>query len=231
MSSGTYQFSPSNGQVVIAAYGRCQIRQPSLRQEHMRTAYNELNLSMAKFSNMQPNLWKVVLNSITLVQGTATYSIPNNVVMILDAYRSLNEGTSQQTDIYMTPISRTEYASYANKQTQGPPNVFWFDRTPPSQTVTMWPVPDGNGPYTYNYYACLQMQDANLPGGETPDVPYLWLDALVSDLAYRVSRVYAPQLEAVRKTDAMEAWQIAATQNTENVSFSLAPPLSGYYRR
>jgi hypothetical protein len=216
--------------LIFAAYERCQLRVPELRQEHWRSAFRELNFAMAQFSNLQPNLWKVALNTISLVQGTGTYSIPNNVVMILDSYRSLNYGTTNQTDIYTTPISRTEYASYASKETQGPPIVFWFDRTPPSQTVTFYPFPDGNGPYTWVYYACLQMQDANLAGGETPDVPYLWLDALTANLAWRLARVYAPTLEMQRKADAQEAWNIAATQNVENVNFSLSPSLYSYYR-
>jgi hypothetical protein len=29
----------------------------------------------------------------------------------------------------------------------------------------------------------------------------------------------------------MEAWQIAATQDTENVPFNLIPSIAGYYRR
>lgn len=229
-SSNTYNFLPTNGELVLHAYDRIQVRLPELRQNHMRSGFRELNLAMVQFSNLQPNLWKVVLNTINLVQGTATYSIPPNVVMILDAYRSINTGTSNQTNIFMTPISRTEYATYATPQMQAPPNVYWFDRLI-SPTVTMFPVPDGSGPYVFNYYACLQMQDANLPGGQTPDIPYLWLDALVAELAYRLSRIYAPTIEAVRKTDAKEAWGIAAAQNTENVPLVLAPNLTSYYRR
>ncbi len=121
--------------------------------------------------------------------------------MILDAYRSINTGQSNQTNIYMTPISRTEYASYPMPQVQAPPIVYWFDRLI-SPTITLYPTPDGNGPYVFNYYACVQVQDANLPAGETPDIPYRWIDAFVSGLSHRLSRIYAPSLEMQRKTDA-----------------------------
>ena len=40
-SSGTYNFSPSNGELVLAAYERILIRAPSLRQEHMQSARRE----------------------------------------------------------------------------------------------------------------------------------------------------------------------------------------------
>lgn len=196
----------------------------------MASGRKELNFLFSSWSNKQPNLWEVTLNSISLVQGTASYSVPSNVVMMLDVYRTLNNGQTTQTDIYMTPISRTEYATYASKFVQAPPTVYWFDRLE-SPTVTVWPVPDGSGPYTLNYYACTQMQDANVPNGETPDIPYRWIDAMIAGLAHRLSRIYAPTLEQTRKADAMEAWQIAAAQDTEGVPLVLSPGLSGYYRR
>jgi hypothetical protein len=230
-TSGSYAFNPSSGQCTLAAYERIGIRAPSIRPEHMNTAILESNLAMVKFSNLQPNLWKVTLTSQTLTATVASYAIPSNVVMILDAYISQNFGTPNQTDLYITPVSRTEYASYANKQTPGRPTSFWFDRTPPNQTAIMWPVPDANGPYTLNYYACLQMQDVALAGGQTLDVPYLWLDAYIAELAHRFARVYKPELEAVRKADAKEAWTEAAGQNVENVSLSVAPSIKTYYRR
>lgn len=227
-SSGTYNYSLSTGEGVLAAFERCQVRAPSIRQEHMLTARRETNLLFADWSNKQVNLWTVELDTINLVQGTATYSLPAKVVMILDAYRAVNSGTQSQTNIYMTPISRTEFASYATPQTQGPPTVFWYDRLI-NPTVTFYPTPDAS--YVWNYYACVQLQDANLSGGETPNLPYLWLDAYVAGLAHRLARTYAPQLEQLRKADAKEAWDTAATQDTENVNLSIQPAISGYYRR
>lgn len=229
-SSGTYAFSPSNGEIVLSAFERIGIRAPSLRIEHMVTARRELNFLLAEAANKQVNLWKVEQFSTDLVEAQATYNVLPRVVMILDAWITTNPDTPNANDRYITPISRTEYASYSQKQTPGPPTTFWFDRLI-SPTVTMWPVPDGNGPYQFNYFACVQMQDANLPGGETPDLPYLWLDWFTAGMSHRLARVYARDLEAVRKVDAKEAWEIAAAQNTENVAFNLALGISTYYRR
>lgn len=229
-SSGTFSFSLSNGEAVLAAYERCQIRLPSIRQEHMLTARRELNFLLSEWSNKQVNLFEVVLRSQSLSSGTATYSVNANTVMILDVYISLNQGSTNQTDRYITPLSRTNYASISNKQATGFPTSYWLNRliTP---TITFWPVPDSGGPYTLNYYCCTQMQDANLPGGETPDIPYRWTDALVAGLAYRLCRVYKPELEQIRKADATEAWTIAATQDVENAPFTLSPGIGSYYRR
>ena len=126
-------------------------------------------------------------------------------------------------------ISRTEYLSFANQLVQGPPTVYWYDRLE-NPTVTFWPVPDTGGPYTFDHFVFTQVQDANLASGETPDIPYRWLDALVAALAHRMARIFVPPLEQQRKQDAQEAWAIAADQDTENVNFVLAPTIRTYYR-
>lgn len=229
-SSGTYSFSPGNGELVLAAFERIQVRAPEIRQEHMLSARRELNFLFAEWSNASPNLWEVVLRTTSLTQGTTTYAVNPNTIMILDAVLTLNNGNANQTDRTITPISRSEYMSFSNKATQAPPTVYWFDRLI-SPTITLWPVPDGGGPYTLNYYVCTQMQDANLAGGETPDVPYRFFDAIVAGMAHRLARIYSPPLEAPRKADAMEAWMKAAAQDTENVAFSIQPAIGGYYPR
>ncbi len=182
----------------------------------------------SEWSNKQVNLWKVQLNSQALTQGTSAYTLPANVVMVLDAYRSTQQGTTSQTDIFMTPISRDDYAAYPMKQTQAPPTQYYFDRqiTP---TVTLYPVPDNGGPYFLNYYACINVQDANLPGGETPNIPNRWFDAMCAGLAWRVSRVYAPDKTANLKTEYTEAWTVAATADIENVPIRIIPKFGGYW--
>lgn len=225
-SSGTYNFSPSVGQILLAAYARLQIRRASLLQEHMTDGFNETNFLFSQWSNLQPSLFTVDLVTVPLVQGTATYNVDTSTVMILDAYIEYGNPT---TDRLIFPISRTEYASYPNKQQQGFPTVFWFDRLI-SPTITLWLVPDQNGPYTLKYYRCTQNQDANLPSGETPAIPYRFIDAMVAGLAHRLSRIWKPEMEQMRKADADEAWRIAAGNDVENVSLFLSPGLSSYYR-
>lgn len=204
----------------------------------MATARRELNLLLASHgSNKQVNLWKVDLIETALVSGTETYAVNPSTVMILDAWITQNTATpTAANDLFITPVSRTEYASFSNKLTPGRPTSYWFDRLI-SPTITLWPVPNASG-YTLKYYRCIQTQDANLAGGETPDVPVLWMDWLIAGLAHRLSRPYGPNdvvqalaLEKQRKMDADEAWTVAATQGVENVPLSLAPQISSYYRR
>jgi len=229
-SSGTYDYAISNGEVVLNAFSRIKVYPPELLQHHMQTARAELNLLLAEAANKQVNLWKVDLVSVPLISGQATYDVQPRTVMILDAY--ITQGTTPNlVDLFITPVSRTEYASFSNKATPGRPTSFWFDRLI-SPTITLWPVPNQNSTYTLKYYRCTQMQDANLAGGETPDLPYLWLDFFCAGMSHRLARHFAtPELEKMRKQDAIEAWNIAAAQNIENSPLVLAPHIGAYFRR
>ena len=226
VTSGTYNFAPSLGEVVLNAYARIGVRRTEIAQTHLADARMEANLLLAKISNLQPNLWTVDLQALPLLQGASTYTVPAETVMILDAY--IRYG-SPSTDRSIYPISRSEYSTYPNKNTQAFPTIFWFDRLI-SPTITLWPVPDGNGPYTLFYYRVRQVQDAEYSNGQNIEIPYLWLDAFTAGLAYRLARIYAPSLEGQRKMDADEAWQQAATQNVENVNLVMSPGLSSYFR-
>lgn len=238
-SSGTYVFAPSNGEIVLAAYERVDVRSPAIRAEHMLTARRELNFMFSTWSNVGVNLWKLTRTQTTLTEGTATYNVDAATIMILDASIVLDFGQADENRRTVTPISYSEYASYSNQQTEGPPTTFFFNRLI-SPTVTFWPVPDGNGPYTFDYYSYTQIEDANLYSGETPDTPWRWNDALVTGLAARLAKVYPPQgapmadrlaFEAARDKDAKIAFDIAATQDTQNVSLKLSPSLGAYYPR
>lgn len=229
-SSGTWNFSLSNGEAVIEAFDRCGIDMPQLEQKHFYSARRKLNLMLSsEWSNKQVNLFTVTLNSQALTQGVSTYTLPANVVMVLDAYRSTQQGTVNQTDIFMTPISRDDYAAYPMKQTQAPPTQYWLNRqiTP---TITTYPVADSGGPYFLNYYACVNVQDANLAGGETPNVPNRWLDALCAGLALRLAGTYAKDRVPELKAEYQEAWTVAATQDVENVPIRIIPKFGGYWR-
>lgn len=225
-SSGTWNFALTNAQIVEAAYSLCGIRRTALIAEHMVDARIHLNLLFSDWANEQPNLWEVDLVTVPLIAGQATYSVDAKTIMILDAYLSFNGAPLSNRLIF--PISRSEYASYSNPTAQGVPSVYWFDRTL-NQTVTLWLVPDQTSTYTLNYYRVTQIQDANLSGGETPDLPYRWLNAVVTGLAARLAKIYAPALEDKRQMDADKAWNRAATQDVENVDMVIAPMLGGYY--
>ena len=228
-TSGTYAFNPSLGELTLYAFNLCGIRNTSIVQEHMTSARMATNLMCARWSNQGVNLWKVDLVSTALVTGQSTYTVGANTVMMLDAYIS-NDATGDNIDRIILPVSRTEYASYPNKEQQGFPTVYWFDRLL-SPTVTLWPVPNvDNGPQTLNYYRVIQIQDSNFVSGQTVDIPFLWLEAFAFGLAQRLAMVWSPDKLPLLKPLADEAYEIAASQNVEQAQQYISPQIAGYFR-
>ena len=223
-TSGTYEFNPSLGEVILYAYMNIGIRPTSLLQEHLESARMAANMMLSRWANQGVNLWAVDLIKTQLAPGQATYPVDPSTVVILDAYIR-----NQQTDRVILPISRTEYASYPNKEQQGFPTSFWFDRTI-SPTVTLWPVPAANAGETLKYYRVRRIQDANMRNGQTVEIPYLWLEAFADGLAYRLARIWNPQIAVALKAQADESYKIAADQNIETSNVYISPMISGYWR-
>jgi len=228
-TSGTYSYNPNLGELVLYAYNVAGLRNTSLTQEHFEAARMASNMMLASWSNQGVNLWAVDLVTVPLVAGQATYSVNSNTVVMLDAYIENTSSNSNPTDRIILPISRTEYASYPNKQQQGFPTVFWYDRLL-SPNVTLWPVPDGVSAQTLKYYRVVQIQDAAFTGGQTVDIPYLWMEAFADGLAYRLAKIWNQAAAITLKAVADESYKIAADQNIETASQFISPQVIGYYR-
>jgi hypothetical protein len=226
-TSGTYSFAPSMGETVLYSYGLCGIRRTALTQSHFEDARIATNIMMGRWSADGVNLWAVDLQSIPLVQGCATYQVPASTIIMLDAYCTINNG-QQEIDRIMTPISRTEYASYPNKKQQGFPTVFWMDRLL-SPTVTLWPTPNAQQA-CFKYYRLRQIQDSNLQNGANIEVPIYFLEAYAFGLGYRLALSWAPDRVPVLKPLADEAWGVATRQGTETANIYISPMISGYFR-
>lgn len=228
-TSGTYTFNPSLGELTLYAFNLCGIRNTALLQEHMESARMASNLMLSRWSNQGVNLWKVDLVTQALTTGTSTYNVDADTVVILDAYMTTNQ-SGTDIDRIILPISRTEYASYPNKEQQGFPTVFWFDRLL-SPTVTIWPVPDtSTGPQYLKYYRVRRIEDSSFTNGQQVDIPYLWMECYAYGLAQRLAMIWAPDKVQLLKPMADEAYAIAAEQNVETAQQYISPMVSGYFR-
>jgi hypothetical protein len=237
-TSDTYSFNPGLGELTLYAYNLIGIRNTALLQEHMEAARMASNMLCSRWSNMGVNLWAVDLVTTPLVTDQATYAVDGNTVMILDAYVQ-NDDSGANIDRIILPVSRTEYASYPNKEQQGFPTVYWFDRLISSSrstgsagpSITLWPVPNtDNGPQSLKYYRVRQIQDSALSNGQTVEIPYLWLEAFAYGLAMRLAQIWNPAAVAMIKPMADESYQIAASQNIEQAQQYISPMISGYFR-
>ena len=181
---------------------------------------------------------QTVAGTISSQTPAGTYSVDPNTVVILDAYCETTTNSAQPIDRIILPVSRTEYASYPNKQQTGFPTVFWYDRLigstrstgSPGPSVTLWPVPDGSSAQLLKYYRVRQIQDSNYTSGQTVEIPYLWMEAYAYALGHRLAVMWNPQKSMMLKPLADEAYQIAAEQNVETAQFYFSPQIFGYFR-
>jgi hypothetical protein len=227
-ASGTYAYDPSSFDLITNAFARLGMRRAQLEAQHFADAATEANLLQVQVANLQPDWWLNELYEVELEQGVATYVLPKRMVTYVAVYVSTDNGDGTVIDRILGPISAYEYAAQPNKLTEAMVTSFWFDRKITPQ-ITVWPVPDGNANYTLKIRMLTQPQDALLPSGVTPDFPYRFLDAFAAGLAHRLARIYKPELEAARKVDAKEAWDIAANQDAGQEPMFLIPGLSSYY--
>jgi hypothetical protein len=225
-TTGTYAFAPPLADLIIAAYGRIQIRRSAMGVEHLQDAAMACNLLQVEWAAKEVNLWTVDLQSIPLVQGTATYTVDPATVMIMASYIETTEG-SVTNDRIIISVDRDTYASFPDKTTEGPPTIYWFNlqRAP---EITIWQPPDGNGPYTLKFYRARQIQDASLPNGLHPEVPYRFLEAYTAALAAKLGELYAPDQLGRLVPMAKEAFKAAADRDVENAPLRITPMIHLY---
>jgi hypothetical protein len=96
----------------------------------------------ADWANRGINLWTIEQGTINLVQGQNTYPLPNDTVDLLEhVIRTNANSTSNQSDLTITRISVSTYATLPNKLAQGRPIQVWVQRyngqtTPVSATLS-----------------------------------------------------------------------------------------------
>lgn len=230
LPSGTYNFSPSLGSLGAYALGRCGVRRAAITVDHLADLGMAANLILTEWQNDQPNLWLFQLGSVSLVQGTPTYTLPSTVVLVTDVYLTTNVGSPPPTDRILYAASRSEYAAFPNKLAQDPPTTWWFNRVVPPQ-ISVYPSPDGNGPYTLNYWAVHQDQDAVIGGATGLDLPGRFLMPFADALAAELALTYAPDRAVALDAKAQRSLAKAREQDAEQVTFYVMPGLNAYYRQ
>lgn len=223
-TSNTYNFNPPLADIIIAAYGRCQVRRNQLGIEHLIDAAMAANLLQVDWSNEQVNLWTVELAETPLVPFKATYDVDPSTVMIMAAYITTGDPPK---DRIITSVDRDSYASYPDKTTPGNPTIYWFDHLI-LPTITLWQPPDDAQPRVLHYYRARQVQDASVPYGMTPEVPYRFLEAYVAGLAFKLAELYAPSRMDELAARALGAFNKAKNRDVENAPLRIVPAMRIY---
>ena len=197
-TSDSKNFEPDVGEFIEEAFERCGIE---LRTGYdLKTATRSLNLMLAEWANRGLNQWTIAQKTVAMVKDTAAYNIDSTnataPIDVLDAFmrETIN---SEDTDLPMTRISRSQYSSLPKKSTTAKPNQFMVDKqlTP---TVTVYPAPDKSSSYTLYMNVLTRMDDADA-GANTMEMPYRFYPCLAAGLAYYISLKKAPDRTGMLK--------------------------------
>jgi hypothetical protein len=158
-TSGATTFNINLNEAVEEAFERCG---SELRTGyHLRTARRSLNLLFADWANRGVNMWTFEQNTIVLTQGQPTYALPDDTVDILDhVIRTNANSASNQSDLTITRISVSTYATIPNKLTQGRPIQVWIQR-----------LTGGESPLVGTLQAGISATDTTIPVTSLVGVP------------------------------------------------------------
>jgi len=212
-TSGSRDFNIDVAEMIEEAYERCGLE---VRTGYdARTARRSLNLMFAEWANRGLNLWTVTQASITLTQGTATYTLESDVVDILEMVLR-RDGT----DYEMDRISRSDYFNFPNKTDQGRPSQFFFNRQI-SPVITLWQSPE-NSTDQIVYYYVRRLEDADAMVN-TGGVPFRFYPCMVAGLAYYMAMKRAPDRLQILKAVYDEEFQRASDEDRDRVPLKLQP--------
>lgn len=230
-TSGTAVWNPNILEIVEEAYERNGIEMRTGYE--MVTARRSLNYLFSEWANRGINMWTLEPDTLTLVANQTTpYDLPADTVDIMDASIRTNSGNStSQNDLTITRISFDTYQTLPNKLSTGRPKQYMIQRTA-TPKLYLWLWADGTQTYTLYYWRMRRIQDAGSSAALTADVPFRFLAALTSGLAYHLGakrRRGDAQLLAELKARYDEDWERAASEDFERASWMIVP-YQGYGR-
>jgi hypothetical protein len=147
-------------------------------------------------------------------------------VDLLEHFIRTGAGTNQ-TDIAISRISVSTYATIPNKTTTGRPNQLFIERLE-TPRLTVWPTPDVSDTYVLRYWRMRRIQDAGT-GANTMDVPFRFIPCLVAGLAYYLALKVPGGLERlpVLETQYREAMDQAMQEDREKAPVRFVPRIVG----
>jgi hypothetical protein len=125
--SGVANFNLDLTEIVEEAFERAGSEMRS--GYDLRTARRSLNLLFADWANRGVNMWTFDQGTINLVPGQNTYPLPTDTVDLLEHVIRTGAGSaSTQSDLTITRISVSTYATIPNKLQQARPIQVWIQR-------------------------------------------------------------------------------------------------------
>jgi hypothetical protein len=221
-TSGTTAFNMDFTEIAEEAWERAGREMRS--GYDLRTARRSMNLMTIEWQNRGINMWTIDSGTINLVEGTTQYTLPADTIDLLEHQIRTNSGNSAtQSDLTISRISVSTYASIPNKLTQGRPIQLYVERLRDAPKVNVWPVPDTND-YVLYYWRMRRIEDAG-SGVETADMNFRFFPCLVAGLAYHIAMKVPELAERIPMLKATydEQFDLAAGEDREKTAARFVP--------
>ena len=194
-----------------------------------RTARRSIDIMMTEWANRGLNLWLVEEGSVTIVPGTATYTLPDDTTDLIECMWRTQVGGTNQTDLTINRVSVSDWSTIPNKLSTGSrPLQYYINRLQPAPVMHVWPVPDGTQAGNITYWRLRRVQNSGAPASNTMDMPFRFLPAFVAGLAYYLAmknpslEQRVPGLKAVYD----EAFQLCADEDRDRSPVRFVPYMS-----
>ena len=193
----------------------------------LRTARRSMNLLTIEWQNRGINMWTIDSGSVSLTNGTGQYTLPADTIDLLEQVVRTGAGNvSTQSDLTISRISVSTFASIPNKLTTGRPVQVWVERLRDAPRINIWPVPDSND-YTFVYWRMRRVEDAG-SGIQTADMNFRFYPCLVAGLAYYIALKVPNLMPRIDMLKAVyeEQFQLAAGEDREKASIRFVPRMA-----
>jgi hypothetical protein len=243
-TSGTTNFESSFfiDEIVQEAYERIGLDVVGGYQ--MKSARRSLDIMFQEWANRGLHYWEVGNTNLDLVEGQAEYifyrnatdgtsttTAPSNGIYgiddILEATYRTSYNTTSQNDSALTKINRSTYSGLSNKLNKATPTQYYVQRFPEKTVVTLYPTPNSSAASNYvALYYVKRIQDAGAYSNNA-DVPYRFVPAMVSGLAFYLAQKNSPELVQNLKMLYEDEFNRALTEDGSSTSTYITP--QAYY--
>ena len=225
-TSGTSTFNMDFTEIAEEAFERAGREMRS--GYDLRTARRSMNLLTIEWQNRGINMWTIDSGTVNLVKGQTQYDLPADTIDLLEQQIRTGSGNAAtQSDLTLSRISVSTYASIPNKLTQGRPIQMYIERLRDAPKVNLWPIPDTND-YVLYYWRMRRIEDAG-SGIQTADMNFRFFPCLVAGVAYYISMKIPEMVDRVPMLKAVydEQFELAAGEDREKTSARFTPRI-GY---
>jgi len=174
-------------------------------QAEIDQAVITLNIMLKAWQADGLQLWQVRTKSLTPVESQYQYSLgvtnPSGDVVgsrpmrIIDMYRRT---TATATDVVLIKMSREEYWTLSDKDSEGTPVNYYYDLQLDDGVLNVWPAPDATfaADNTLEILYHKPYDDMDVSSTDSFEFPSEWYEAIKYGLATRLAPEYGlPRLE------------------------------------